>query len=109
VDSAWARNRRTTAPAFRELTLKKRARLTRRSPTESEAALARLIKGRRLDVSFERLVPLFRYVVDLCACVLVCLCAPEASVSSRLMEGIAHGGVRSDRSGSDSWSGRGTW
>jgi very-short-patch-repair endonuclease len=75
VDSAWARNRRTTAPAFRELTLKKRARLTRRSPTESEAALARLIKGRRLDVSFERLVPLFRYVVDLCACVLVCLCA----------------------------------
>jgi crossover junction endodeoxyribonuclease RuvC len=36
----------------------------RHSPTESEAALWRLLKGRRLGVSFKRQVPLLGYIVD---------------------------------------------
>ncbi len=34
------------------------------SPTESEAALWRLLKGRQLGVSFKRQVPLLGYIVD---------------------------------------------
>jgi hypothetical protein len=36
----------------------------RRSPTDSEAALWRLLKGRKLGVSFKRQVPLLGYIVD---------------------------------------------
>jgi very-short-patch-repair endonuclease len=36
----------------------------RHLPTESEAALWRLIKGRQLGVSFKRQVPLLGYIVD---------------------------------------------
>jgi very-short-patch-repair endonuclease len=36
----------------------------RHSPTESEAALWRLLKGRQLGVSFKRQVPLLGYIVD---------------------------------------------
>ena len=36
----------------------------RHSPTESEAALWRLLKGRQLGVSFKRQVPLLEYIVD---------------------------------------------
>jgi very-short-patch-repair endonuclease len=36
----------------------------RRLPTESEAALWRLLKGRQLGVSFKRQVPLLGYIVD---------------------------------------------
>jgi crossover junction endodeoxyribonuclease RuvC len=36
----------------------------RRSPTESEAALWRLLRGRQLGVSFKRQVPLLGYIVD---------------------------------------------
>ena len=50
--------------AFQELTLRQRARIMRHSPTESEAALWRLLKGRQLGVSFKRQVPLLGYIVD---------------------------------------------
>jgi len=36
----------------------------RHLPTESEAALWRLIRGRQLGVSFKRQVPLLGYIVD---------------------------------------------
>jgi crossover junction endodeoxyribonuclease RuvC len=36
----------------------------RHSPTESEAELWRLLKGRQLGVSFKRQVPLLGYIVD---------------------------------------------
>jgi very-short-patch-repair endonuclease len=36
----------------------------RLAPTESEAALWRLLKGRQLGVSFKRQVPLLGYIVD---------------------------------------------
>ena len=36
----------------------------RHSPTESEAALWRLLRGRRLGVSYKRQVPLLGYIVD---------------------------------------------
>ncbi len=62
-------NHRPKAPtsshsAFRKLTLKQRARVMRRSPTDSEAALWQLLKGRQLGVSFKRQVPLLGYIVD---------------------------------------------
>jgi crossover junction endodeoxyribonuclease RuvC len=49
---------------FRELALRERARVMRHSPTESEVALWRLLKGRQLGVSFKRQVPLLGYIVD---------------------------------------------
>jgi very-short-patch-repair endonuclease len=36
----------------------------RHSPTDSEAVLWRLLKGRQLGVSFKRQVPLLGYIVD---------------------------------------------
>jgi very-short-patch-repair endonuclease len=53
-----------TRSPFQGLTLKQRARVMRHSPTESEAALWRLLKGRQLGVSFKRQVPLLGYIVD---------------------------------------------
>ena len=58
------RSKYSALSPFRELTLRERARVMRRSPTDSEAALWRLIKGRRLGVSFKRQVPLLGYIVD---------------------------------------------
>ena len=60
-------NHRSKSPSrspFHELTLRERARVMRHSPTESEAALWRLLKGRQLGVSFKRQVPLLGYIVD---------------------------------------------
>ena len=60
-------NHRSKSPAlspFRELTLRERACVMRWSPTESEAALWRLLKGRQLGVSFKRQVPLLGLIVD---------------------------------------------
>lgn len=60
-------NHGSEAPAlspFRELTLKQHPRIMRHSPTESEAALWRLLKGQRLAISFKRQVPLVGYIVD---------------------------------------------
>ncbi len=60
-------NHRSKSPSlspFSELTLRERARVMRHSPTESEAALWRLLKGRQLGVSFKRQVPLLGYIVD---------------------------------------------
>jgi very-short-patch-repair endonuclease len=53
-----------TRSAFQQLTLKQRARVMRHSPTDSEAALWRLLKGRQLGVSFKRQVPLLGCIVD---------------------------------------------
>jgi very-short-patch-repair endonuclease len=55
---------RFTRSAFQELTLEQRARVMRHSPTESEAALWRLLRGRQLGVCFKRQVPLLGYIVD---------------------------------------------
>ena len=49
----------------RQLLLAERAHAMRHSPTDSEAALWRLLSGRKLGVQFRRQVPLAnRYIAD---------------------------------------------
>jgi very-short-patch-repair endonuclease len=53
---------------FRSRTLQQRALCMRHSPTLSEARLFDALRGKRLDVSFKRQVPLLgRYIADLFA------------------------------------------
>lgn len=58
------RTKHPSSSSFCELTLKQRARTMLHSPTESEAALWRLLKGCQLGVSFKRQVSLLGYIVD---------------------------------------------
>ena len=54
-------------PQSRKLTLKRRARLMRHNPTNSEAMLWCYLKGSRLGVGFRRQVVIGEYIVDFCA------------------------------------------
>lgn len=70
----------------RQVELEQRARCNRRSPTESEARLWKVLRGRKLGVQFRRQVPIAgRYIVD--------FVAPTARLVVEV-DGSYHGGRR---------------
>jgi very-short-patch-repair endonuclease len=74
-----------------------RAREARHAPTETEAALFRELRGRRLGVSFRRQVPIGRYIVD--------FLAPEVRLVVEV-DGEYHARRKSRDATRDAWLGR---